>query len=195
MKDNDFYVGYQREAPAGLARFLRPAVIVLVGGACALSLLITSGQGQFVPSSFEFGIDRHFAGVVSLKPYPVLFDASGAHVLFGAGKHGFTTSAPDGASVSLRGSAVSLGTSRGIEVDPETFNVSAQSARLPEETYLGRTKMSGEIVDSKCYVGVMNPGRGKVHRDCAVRCISGGLPPTLLVRDESGTFGRFFYRA
>ena len=25
----------------------------------------------------------------------------------------------------------------------------------------------------------MNPGEGKVHRDCAVRCISGGIPPAL----------------
>jgi hypothetical protein len=32
----------------------------------------------------------------------------------------------------------------------------------------------------------MNPGNGKVHRDCAVRCLSGGLPPALLVRDASG---------
>jgi hypothetical protein len=27
--------------------------------------------------------------------------------------------------------------------------------------------LTGEIVDSKCYLGVMNPGQGKVHRDCA----------------------------
>ena len=28
----------------------------------------------------------------------------------------------------------------------------------------------------------MKPGRGKPHRSCAVRCISGGVPPALLVR-------------
>jgi hypothetical protein len=33
---------------------------------------------------------------------------------------------------------------------------------------------------------VMNPGSGKVHRDCAARCISGGAPPAFLVRDASG---------
>jgi hypothetical protein len=32
----------------------------------------------------------------------------------------------------------------------------------------------------------MNPGSGKVHRECAARCISGGVPPGFLVRD-SGT--------
>ena len=33
----------------------------------------------------------------------------------------------------------------------------------------------------------MNPGAGKVHRDCAVRCISGGIPPAFLVRDSRGS--------
>ena len=32
----------------------------------------------------------------------------------------------------------------------------------------------------------MNPGNGKVHRDCAVRCISGGIPPAFLVRNGNG---------
>jgi len=44
----------------------------------------------------------------------------------------------------------------------------------------------GEIVDGKCFLGVMNPGATKVHRACAVRCISGGAPPILWVRDRAG---------
>jgi hypothetical protein len=43
--------------------------------------------------------------------------------------------------------------------------------------------LRGEIVDSKCFLGVMNPGEGAVHRDCARRCVSGGIPPMLVVRD------------
>jgi hypothetical protein len=43
--------------------------------------------------------------------------------------------------------------------------------------------LSGEIVDSKCYLGVMNPGQGKVHRDCAARCLSGGIPPIFITTD------------
>jgi hypothetical protein len=41
-------------------------------------------------------------------------------------------------------------------------------------------------VDTKCFLGVMHPATGKVHRVCAVRCLSGGAPPALLVRDEQG---------
>ena len=44
----------------------------------------------------------------------------------------------------------------------------------------------GELVDTKCFLGVMRPATGKVHRGCAVRCLSGGAPPALLVRDEQG---------
>lgn len=32
----------------------------------------------------------------------------------------------------------------------------------------------------------MRPETGKVHRACAIRCLSGGVPPGLLVRDKSG---------
>ncbi len=44
----------------------------------------------------------------------------------------------------------------------------------------------GEIVDSKCFLGVMNPGQLTPHRACAIRCISGGVPPVLLVRQRDG---------
>jgi hypothetical protein len=45
---------------------------------------------------------------------------------------------------------------------------------------------TGELVDSKCYLGVMRPGLGKVHRGCAVRCLAGGVPPAILVRGADG---------
>ena len=50
----------------------------------------------------------------------------------------------------------------------------------------GYARYVGEIVDTKCYLGAMKPGRGKPHRDCASLCIRGGIPAALLVRTESG---------
>jgi len=44
-----------------------------------------------------------------------------------------------------------------------------------------------EIVDSKCHLGTMNPGRFKPHRAYAIRCIEGGIPPILVAHDASGT--------
>ena len=35
-------------------------------------------------------------------------------------------------------------------------------------------------------LGVMNPGALTPHRACAIRCISGGIPPVLFVRQTNG---------
>ena len=34
----------------------------------------------------------------------------------------------------------------------------------------------------------MNPGQGKVHRDCAARCLSGGIPPIFVTTDGHEQF-------
>lgn len=47
--------------------------------------------------------------------------------------------------------------------------------------YKLETALIGEIIDPKCYFGAMKPGSGKIHKSCAVRCISGGIPPVLKV--------------
>ena len=62
------------------------------------------------------------------------------------------------------------------------FHSSSESAMS-----LGERTLVGEIVDSKCYLGVMNPGSLTPHRACAIRCISGGIPPVLLVHQTNGT--------
>jgi nitrite reductase/ring-hydroxylating ferredoxin subunit/DMSO/TMAO reductase YedYZ heme-binding membrane subunit len=53
--------------------------------------------------------------------------------------------------------------------------ITLQSALLPGKDIT----ITGEIIDPKCYFGAMNPGYGKPHLSCAVRCISGGIMPVL----------------
>ena len=43
------------------------------------------------------------------------------------------------------------------------------------------SSITGEILDPKCYFGVMKPGDGLLHKSCAIRCISGGIPAVLRV--------------
>jgi hypothetical protein len=43
--------------------------------------------------------------------------------------------------------------------------------------------LRGEIIDSKCYLGAMKPGGGKIHKACAALCLSGGVPPMFVTRD------------
>ncbi|PTU01929.1 hypothetical protein DBR45_14950, partial [Pseudomonas sp. HMWF031] len=46
--------------------------------------------------------------------------------------------------------------------------------------------LKGEIIDAKCFSGVMKPGAGKTHLGCAVRCISGGVPALFHTRNAQG---------
>jgi hypothetical protein len=50
---------------------------------------------------------------------------------------------------------------------------------------LGHRTIRGEILDSKCWLGVMKPASGTVHRGCATRCLSGGIPPLVIVDDPT----------
>jgi hypothetical protein len=74
-----------------------------------------------------------------------------------------------------------------IELVSGSISVVGESKQPEQATKeLGTFELTGEIVDSKCYLGVMNPGNGKVHRDCAERCLSGGIPPIFATNDFNG---------
>ena len=45
-------------------------------------------------------------------------------------------------------------------------------------------RITGEIIDIKCYVTGMMGGRGEEHKQCAIDCIKGGLPVGVI--DEKG---------
>lgn len=183
---NEFYVGYL-PAPAGLKRFARRVVAGLGAAAAGIAILLVFEQSPFAPASFEYRDYRDFQGVLVSKPYPALVAPGGTPwLLAGPGKLGFTPPASlVGRVVRLRGERILHGQDRMIEVLGGAMSDSGPG-EVPAEVDLGHTELTGEIVDSKCYFGVMNPGRGKVHRDCAARCLSGGIPPALLVRDSAG---------
>src|SRR5204863_9824731 len=71
--------------------------------------------------------------------------------------------------------------------DNPLLNVAASASTIqPDIKELGTVHLTGEVLDPKCYFGVMKPGHGKPHRDCAIRCIAGGMDPVLWVRNEKG---------
>ena len=66
--------------------------------------------------------------------------------------------------------------------------------KSPEMLFMGNyTTVEGEILDPKCYFGAMKPGFGKVHKSCAIRCISGQIPPILTVRDDKNMFVDYYF--
>jgi nitrite reductase/ring-hydroxylating ferredoxin subunit/DMSO/TMAO reductase YedYZ heme-binding membrane subunit len=199
---DEFYVGYFPQAPPGIGRFLRRTASLAASGALGAGLALGSLQGPLGGGDFEFGRERTFAGTLLESPVSMLLPPAGkdALILVGFGK----SSIPDwarghrGGEVRFKGSLIHRGETAMVEMnDPGSFEApggagedsSAANAAVihpPEapEPPAGVFTLTGELVDSKCWLGVMRPSTGKVHRACAVRCLSGGVPPALLVHRE-----------
>ena len=189
-----FYIGYHSEAPASIARRTRRMALLLVALAGAIAFAVALSQRPFDKSRFEFGAVNTFEGILVTDPYPRLIvnsahgaasvDDTGDWLLVAPGKHGADAIVQgfSGKHVLLEGSRIVRAGGRAIEIVPGSVRSSEPQPAAPgNHEEFGPVRLSGEIVDSKCYYGVMNPGAGKVHRDCAVRCLSGGIPPSFAV--------------
>lgn len=174
----EFYIGYLPKAPPLLRQWLRRFVLSLLALATLLALLAVFAQQPFADSTFEFGQTKSFEGVLAEVPFPRL----GPYLLAGQGKHGVQEMfrGRDGSAVKLNGSLIHRDGMQMVEVDPSSLTFGPAGAAHLSPQDLGAVQLQGEIVDAKCYLGVMNPGSGHVHRDCAVRCLSGGLPPLFI---------------
>src|SRR5208282_170873 len=200
---NDFYVGYLPKAPTTLARFVRTVILGLGLLAVTAALVLVAGQMPFANSAFEYGKLRSFEGVIVTRPFPTLLvarpgqtgqeDKYSRYLLVAPGKHGADdlVASFDGKHVRLQGQLIYRGGGTMVEIVPGSIAVTDTAPAIQETTRdLGTVTVTGEIVDSKCYLGVMNPGQGKVHRDCAARCLSGGIPPIFVATDRVTTDGR-----
>jgi hypothetical protein len=186
--ESEFYIGYL-PIPGGLKRTTRRTVIALAALTTVAAAALVVGQLPFADSTFEFGQYREFRGTLLTEPYPALaIPGEGLpRLLVGPGKHGAgDLHELDGRDVRLKGERILRGEDRMIEILPGSLSAGSSAGPATGSIELGQVQLTGEIVDSKCFFGVMNPGNGKVHRDCAVRCISGGIPPAFLVRDAGG---------
>ena len=159
----------------------------------SLGVVLAAPQRTFGPARFEFGAPRTVEGRLRFSPVPSLDlgtpgGSPRSWLLVGQGKHGAPASlaALDGHRVRVTGTLGWRGARSVFELadaPPEDLGAAGDApAFVPGEP----TTLDGEIVDSKCYLGVMNPGNLETHRGCAIRCISGGIPPMLVVRDEIG---------
>jgi hypothetical protein len=187
---DEFYVGYFPKSPKGIARIAAAgSVAILVAGLTA-GVLLAVRQPSFASSRFEFGADRDYAGDLENWPAPMLLTADARYLLVAPGKHGLVIANElIGRKVHLRGSLIERGADRMLEVERDSIRAETSEsnpAPAPPRVDLGEIRLTGEIVDTKCYLGVMNPGEGKVHRGCAARCIAGGVPPAFAVRDATG---------
>lgn len=193
---NEFYVGYLPKAPSGVAKRIRRVIGAMFLAGAVVAIGFASVQKTFAPAVFEFGKIRTFEGVIELKPFPNLLMAAQSqgtepsrYLLVASGKHGADeqVAAYVDKTVRLRGTLIHRENQMMIELVSGSISALAEAHQpQPATKDLGVFELTGEIVDSKCYLGVMNPGNGKVHRDCAARCLSGGIPPIFATNDFRG---------
>ena len=159
--------------------------------------LMFAVQRTYSRSFFESGKERTFEGVIEASPYPILLSSpdvanasASRYLLVANGKHGADSqvAAYTGKRVRLRGRLIYRDDQKMIVLSDGSivvFHDAQQNQVVPKS--LGEFDLVGEIVDSKCYLGNMNPDNGKVHRDCAVRCLSGGISPVFATNDFNGS--------
>jgi len=152
--------------------------------AVAIACVLVFAQSPFAASAFEYGQFRDYTGALETWPYPMLVTDDRRYLLVAPGKHGIALSPGPGDCIHVKASLIHRDSTEMLEASGVSRQACAPNPQ-PRMT-LGPIVLTGEIVDSKCYLGVMNPGNGKVHRDCAARCISGGVPPAFIAKDSSG---------
>ena len=198
---DEFFVGYL-PMPPRLARFARAAAVSTTCAFGGLAAIIASAQKPLGQGEFDFAHESSYRGLLAATPVPGLWpQATGAEAgtpltgafipLVGEGKHGAPKDLLESGSgrvVELSGRRIERHGQQLIEVAAggPVATSGAATVEPPPALPLGRQRLRGEIVDSKCYYGVMKPSAGKAHRDCAVRCISGGAPPAFVVRSPAG---------
>ncbi len=199
--DADIFVGWAG-APGVDRRFLLGLLPLGLAGLGGGAYAISAGLEDPGPGAWLTGATHEVEGVFARAPYPMLRLAD-ASAPFGMRTalivaEGKCTSALEldrlnGAPVRASGVLIRRRARSILEV-PLTHTdwietvAGPADGRLaaPPEVDLGTAALSGTIMDSKCFFGVMKPARGRTHKACAALCIRGGIPPSYWVRTPDG---------
>lgn len=188
----EFFVGYL-EAPAGISQFYKIIIPVLLLCGIGFSFWISSSQSSAGEGVWDLSGEVEISGYLTVDPYPVIHIAGEqprSVILVEQTKMGAGESAGPYANqwVSVSGFAITRGDWTMLQLVPSsTFSVLADAGSAPIASVdMGEVELTGEIIDSKCFLGVMKPGAGKAHRACASMCLRGGIPPLLVVKNAEG---------
>jgi len=207
-KDQEsFFVGYLK-TPGKLALFYVFVVPIVIGIGIGIGVAFGSAQGDPGEGRFFPGY-KTITGVLRADPYPVIHTLpdeehpNGQTVtLTGPGKVGAVRFVKDldGQVVDVGGVFIARGAHRVLQVGgrvriraTQKDLTDAEKAFQPAapET-VGRYTLKGEIVDSKCYLGAMRPGQGKIHMACANYCLHGEIAPVLVTYSNDGPDAEVF---
>ncbi|WP_298309791.1 hypothetical protein [uncultured Aquimarina sp.] len=201
--EDDFFVGYLDNVSSKTKKTVRNFVILGLLALITIAAVFAFTQNTFKNSSFELTTNTKIMGVYHEMPYPMLKVKTTENtfkniLLIGFGKYSANpflkkireeASELSGSMLSIEGNLIYYNGKTLLQITSDekvTLIEKANMRRLPKtESLVSDMELTGEIVDPKCYFGVMKPGKGKIHRSCAVLCISGGIPPVLATTDEN----------
>ena len=206
-KKDEFYIGYIDTIPKKTNRLLKQTVWVLLIVLIVFAIVFSLSQKPFDNGSFDLSNKTKVVGIYHESPYPMLRVTIGDNtykniVLLGFGKFGAGKYINEleqenkdifNKEMTIDGNLIYYNGKTLLQINNKqdiTINKEKEGKSMPLEI-IGNYTLEGEIVDPKCYFGVMKPGTGKIHRSCAVRCISGGIPPVFASIDKDDVISYF----
>ena len=202
-KHDEFYVGYLEDSLPKTKKSLKRFILVSLALLASFAAIFALTQNHFKNSTFELTSNTKVQGVYHEMPYPMLKVevSKGIYkniLLLGFGKSSANpylqkirneADELSGSILSIEGNLIYYNGKTLLQITSDekvTLVSKADTERSPRVLSLANDmQLQGEVIDPKCYFGVMKPGKGKIHRSCAVRCISGGIPPVLATQDEN----------
>ena len=207
LGEMSFFVGWRDN----LASVIRKPLIYGIGIPMLLAIsgvTLSALQSSYEPAIFEDGNLTSLAGRLERHPIPHLAlvrpsNPAAPHAyshipLVNPLKWGVAEGifeAHEGQYVHLEAALIYKAGWTMAELDPTSITPLEPLVELPPlpELVSGTTlQFKGEIVDSKCFLGAMNPGQFKAHRACAIRCVSGGIPSMAVHRHADGTWDAYY---
>ncbi len=193
---NPFYIGWKTIIPTSYVRFAVrfPIIIFAVMVSCVFVIIVNEQKIAPVKYISPYSI----SGKLITNPFPALIQYAGKDIY---GNPNFTVSPlvnafkfgvdsivknfllnnnPD-QRVTIIGAATQRDGHQIVELSEGLNSIKPMNTIEAETSTLTLIKkniaLTGEIIDPKCYFGVMNPGEGKPHKACATLCLAGGIMP------------------
>lgn len=207
IKNNhDFYIGWSNKIPP---KNKKPIILFIAAFflfTFFLLFMIIFNTKKFNNYQFEFGNLKTFTGTFYSNPFPVLIldsqntipNYNNSALLVGYGKFGTqhilksiteNMGNIEGKKIKISGSLIYGDGKILIELTQKEKSFlqiySTNTNNINTNSSNKNVTLTGEIIDPKCWFGVMKPAEGKVHKSCAIRCISGGIQPVLKVKKNN----------
>ncbi len=202
----DFFIGWLGNTSEDQKRLIKRLLIPIFVAIPIVLFIVVYFASSFGAGVFELGKVKEFIGTYYEDPFPVLILDEGQlatgtdrhALLVGFGKNGaktFTSQAKetldelDGKKLKIQGTLIYGEGKTLIELTKKEKSILSVEDGSPNSQSAKEKRsvtLQGEILDPKCWFGVMKPAEGKVHKSCAIRCISGGIPPVFRHSSDEG---------